>query len=65
MTVCKTRLSVMCSLLRPSHAMAICVFALLGSVGNWALAVMTGSDFYKQLWDVTEGYGDVVLYERT
>ena len=54
--VYKTRLSVMYSLLRPSHAMAICTFALLGSVGNWALAVMTGNNAYKQLWDVTEEY---------
>ena len=61
MTIYKTRLSVVCSLLRPSHAVAICAFAVLGSVGNWTLAVLTGSDAYRQLWDVTEEYVCCVL----
>ena len=52
----KTRLSMMCSSLRPSRAIAICTFALLGSVGNWALTVLTGNNSYSQLWDVTEEY---------
>ena len=51
----------MCSLLRPACVMAVCTFALLGSVGNWALAVMTGNGSYKQLWDVTEEYVDNVM----
>ena len=61
MMVYKTRLSVMYSLLRPSRATAICAFALLGSVGNWALAVMTGNNSYKQLWDVTDEYVENVI----
>ena len=61
MIVYKTWLSVVCSLLRPSRAVAICTFALLGSVGNWALAVLTGNDSYGQLWDVTEEYVGCVL----
>ena len=60
--VYKTRLSIMYSLLRPSRAMAICTFALLGSVGNWALAVMTGSNSYNQLWDVPDEYVENVIY---
>ena len=62
MIVYKTRLSIVCSLLRPSCAVAICAFALLGSVGSWALAVMTGNNSYKQLWDVTEEYVDGFMY---
>ena len=61
MIIYKTRLSVVCSLLRPSRAVAICAFAVLGSVGNWTLAVLTGSDAYRQLWDVTEEYVCCVL----
>ena len=56
MVVYKTRLSKVCSLLRPSRVVAICSFAVLGSVGNWALTVLTGSDSYEQLWDITEEY---------
>ena len=56
MMVYKTRLSVVCSVLRPSRAVAVCSFAVLGSIGNWALAVLTGSTSYEQLWDVTEEY---------
>ena len=56
MIIYKTRLSVMWSLLKPSRAVAIITFALLGLVGNWALAVLTGNDCYRQLWDITEEY---------
>ena len=56
MMVYKTRLGVVCSVLRPSCAVAVCSFAVLGSIGNWALAVLTGSTSYEQLWDVTEEY---------
>jgi len=54
MVVYKTRLSILWSVLKPSRVPVIVVFAVLGMIGNWSLAVLTGNPHYLYLWDVTE-----------
>ena len=68
MTVYKTRLSIIWSVLRPSRVPVIVIFAALGMIGNWSLAVLTGNPHYLYLWDVIEEYVSVytvvsLLYE--